>query len=71
VDADTEEAILNNLSQINKDRTTCIVSHRISSVKHADKIIVLEEGKIVQEGTHEELLKKRGHYQQLAEKQSA
>ena len=71
VDADTEEEILKSLHRLNKNRTTCIVSHRISSVVHADKIIVLEEGKIIQEGTHEELLKIKGHYQQLAKKQSA
>lgn len=71
VDADTEEEILKSLHRLNKNRTTCIVSHRISSVVHADKIIVLDEGKIIQEGTHEELLKIKGHYQQLAKKQSA
>ena len=70
VDADTEEKILHHLNQISEDKTTCIVSHRVSSVQHADKIIVLEEGKIIQQGTHLELLKQPGHYQDLAQKQS-
>jgi ATP-binding cassette subfamily B protein len=71
VDADTEEKILEHLNRVSKDKTTCIVSHRISSVKDADKIIVLKEGGIIQQGTHNELLKIAGHYRELAEKQSA
>ena len=70
VDADTEEKILQHLTQISENKTSCIVSHRVSSVQHADKIIVLEEGKIIQEGSHEELLNQSGHYQDLAQKQS-
>jgi len=71
VDADTEEKILAHLNRISQNKTTCIVSHRISSVKNADKIIVLKEGTIIQQGTHDELLKTAGHYRELAEKQSA
>lgn len=71
VDADTEEKILAHLNRISQNKTTCIVSHRISSVKNADKIIVLKEGTIIQQGTHDELLKIAGHYRELAEKQSA
>ena len=71
VDADTEEKILAHLNRISQNKTTCIVSHRISSVKNADKIIVLNEGTIIQQGTHDELLKTAGHYRELAEKQSA
>ena len=71
VDADTEEKILQHLNRISQDKTTFIVSHRVSSVKNADKIIVLEEGQIIQQGTHQELLKMPGHYRELAEKQSA
>ncbi len=71
VDADTEEKILAHLNRISQDKTTCIVSHRVSSVKNADKIIVLEDGKIIQQGIHNELLKIDGHYRELAEKQSA
>ena len=71
VDADTEEKILAHLNRISQDKTTCIVSHRVSSVKNADKIIVLKEGEIIQQGTHKKLLKEAGHYLELAEKQSA
>ena len=71
VDADTEEKILTHLYRISQDKTTCIVSHRVSSVKNADKIIVLNKGEIIQQGTHNELLKTAGHYRELAEKQSA
>jgi len=69
VDTETEEEILNNLFQISKNKTTIIVSHRISSAKNADKIIILEDGKIVQEGTHQELLNTAGYYKELYAKQ--
>jgi ATP-binding cassette subfamily B multidrug efflux pump len=69
VDTETEEIILKNLERITKNRTTLIVSHRISSIKHADKIIVLKEGQIIQEGTHEDLSLKKGFYKQLYEQQ--
>ncbi|MDR5590967.1 ABC transporter ATP-binding protein [Christiangramia sp. SM2212] len=69
VDTETEEEILNNLFQISKNKTTIIVSHRISSAKNADKIIILEDGKIVQEGTHQELLNTDGYYKELYAKQ--
>ena len=65
VDTETEEKILNNLQEVAKKRTTIIVSHRISSVKNADKILVLDEGKIVQEGTHNELIVINGPYKEL------
>ena len=69
VDTETEEIILKNLERITKNRTTLIVSHRISSIKHADKIIVLKEGQIIQEGTHEDLSLKKGFYKELYEQQ--
>ena len=62
VDTETEEKILKNLYQITSDKTTILVSHRISSTKNADKIIVLEDGKIVQEGTHDTLINTDGYY---------
>jgi ATP-binding cassette subfamily B protein len=65
VDTETEEKILNNLNQVSKGKTTIIVSHRISSAKNADKIIVLDEGKIIQSGTHESLLNVNGYYKEL------
>jgi len=70
VDTKTEEAILNNLNTIMKDKTTLIISHRISSVRHASQILVLDKGTVVEKGTHEELLMRKGLYAQMNEKQS-
>ncbi len=69
VDTETEEKILRNLKEIRKNRTTIIVSHRISSVKDADNIIVLKKGEIIQTGTHKNLILKPGYYNKLYEKQ--
>ena len=69
VDTETEEQILNNLLQISKHKTTIIVSHRISSAKNADKIIILENGKIIQEGSHNQLVNQEGYYSELYLKQ--
>ncbi|KAA3611077.1 MAG: ABC transporter ATP-binding protein [Calditrichaeota bacterium] len=69
VDTITEEAILNNLREVMKGKTCLWVSHRISSIKGADKIIVLEQGKIEEQGTHEDLLLNNGLYANLYEKQ--
>ncbi|MDG2052865.1 MAG: ABC transporter ATP-binding protein [Flavobacteriaceae bacterium] len=69
VDTETEERILNNIDALLNDKTTIIVSHRISSAKNATKIIVLEEGKIIQQGTHTELIKLKGYYKELYAKQ--
>ena len=69
VDTETEEAILNNLFEICKDKTTIIVSHRVSSAKNADKIIILENGKIIQQGFHNQLINENGYYSALYLKQ--
>ena len=69
VDTETEEQILNNLLEISKDKTTIIVSHRVSSVKNADKIIIIDEGQIIQEGTHNQLVNQGGYYAELYAKQ--
>ncbi|TBN04738.1 ABC transporter ATP-binding protein [Hyunsoonleella flava] len=69
VDTETEEKILKNLFRISKGKTTIIVSHRVSSAKNADKIIVLDDGKIIQEGTHETLINVEGYYKDLYLKQ--
>lgn len=69
VDTETEEIILNNLLAYCKDKTTLIVSHRVSSAKNADEILILEEGKIIEKGTHIELLALNGYYKKLYVKQ--
>ncbi len=69
VDTETEETILNNLKSITKNSTTLIVSHRISSAKNADLIFILDKGKIIQKGNHDELIKIDGYYKELHEKQ--
>ncbi|MGV7107422.1 ABC transporter ATP-binding protein [Flavobacterium sp. U410] len=71
VDTETEEAILNNLSSFSKDITTLIVSHRVSSAKNASQIIILDEGKIIQQGTHNQLIAIEGYYRDLYFKQLA
>ncbi|RKN79974.1 ABC transporter ATP-binding protein [Ulvibacterium marinum] len=65
VDTETEEEILNNLKKVSNDKTTIIVSHRVSSAKNADKVFVLEDGQLLQEGTHEELNNVEGYYREL------
>jgi len=70
VDTETEELILKNIKQTSKDKTTIIVSHRVSSALSADKIIVLSDGKIEQQGTHNELVALDGYYKSLYEAQS-
>ncbi len=69
VDTETEEQILSNLNRISREKTTFIISHRVSSAKNADKIIVLEQGEITQQGTHNQLIKKAGYYKNLYEQQ--
>ncbi|MFC4477491.1 ABC transporter ATP-binding protein [Flavobacterium chungangensis] len=69
VDTETEEMILNNLFEISKDKTTIIVSHRVSSAKNADKIIILENGRIIQQGSHNQLINQEGYYSALYLKQ--
>ena len=69
VDTQTEDTILNRLAEIMKDRTTILISHRISTVKAADQIIVLNDGSIVETGTHEQLLEQNGIYAGIYETQ--
>ena len=71
LDSDTEDRIISNLKNNFNNKTLLIVSHRVSCVRHADKIIVLENGKIVQNGTHNELISKEGFYKELNTKQNS
>ncbi|MFC6877880.1 ABC transporter ATP-binding protein [Flavobacterium myungsuense] len=69
VDTETEETILNNLLEFCKNKTTIIISHRVSSAKNADKIIILDEGTIIEQGTHNQLINQEGYYAALYLKQ--
>jgi ATP-binding cassette subfamily B multidrug efflux pump len=69
VDTKTEEQILTSLSRIMKGKTCVFIAHRVSTIKNADKIIVLDQGRIAEEGSHEELMNLKGQYFELHEKQ--
>lgn len=69
VDTETEERILSNLEKVSTNKTTIIISHRVSSAKNADKIIVLDDGQIIQQGAHETLVNTKGYYQELYQQQ--
>ena len=69
VDTDTEEKIISNLHKISREKTTIIVSHRISSAINADKILVMKSGEIIQQGTHNQLIEIDGYYKELYAKQ--
>src|SRR6266404_5338940 len=69
VDTGTEERILRRLESILRQRTTVLISLRVSTVQHADQIVVLRDGRIVERGTHAELLERGGYYADLYQKQ--
>tara|TARA_B100001115_G_C15838914_1_gene420068 strand:- start:884 stop:2656 length:1773 start_codon:yes stop_codon:yes gene_type:complete len=69
VDTETEEAILSNLKKLIDQSTSLIISHRVSSVKNADHILVLENGRVIEEGNHDTLMQEGGYYQEMYEQQ--
>jgi ATP-binding cassette, subfamily B, multidrug efflux pump len=69
VDTDTEERILTHLRDVMRERTTVLVAHRISTIKMADQIVVLRDGRIIERGTHDDLLAMNGYYSDLYQKQ--
>lgn len=69
LDANNEKAIMGNMQAFFTGKTVVVVAHRLSTVKHADKIVVLHQGRIVEEGTHDELAKLKGHYYELVRNQ--
>ena len=69
MDTDTEERILRGLREVMRERTTILISHRVSTVKDADQIVVLRDGRIIERGTHDELLALGGYYADLYQKQ--
>ncbi len=70
LDTESEKLVQNALSNVMKDRTSVVIAHRLSTIQHADEIIVLKKGEIVERGTHEELLAKAGVYKRLQDMQS-
>jgi ATP-binding cassette, subfamily B, multidrug efflux pump len=70
IDTETEQAVQETLREVSKNRTTIIIAHRLSTIGHADKIIVLDKGRIVEMGDHQQLLKNQSVYYQLCENQS-
>lgn len=70
IDAKAEYEIFENVQKLQKDKTVIIISHRFSTVRNADRILVLDGGKIIEQGNHEKLMKEKGTYAQLFEIQA-
>ena len=71
LDNESEEAVQESLEELARGRTTIIIAHRLSTIKHADEIATVEHGRVVERGTHEELLARRGFYYDLYTSQYA
>ena len=69
IDTQTEQLIQNAISHLLKGRTSFLIAHRLSTIRHADVILVVKDGKITERGSHQELLAKRGYYDELYSKQ--
>ena len=66
VDNETEAALQRSIEKVSKDRTTIIIAHRLSTIRNSDRIIVLDKGKIVEQGKHDKLIREKGIYARLA-----
>ena len=69
LDSESEQLVKNALTELMKGRTTFVIAHRLSTIKHATKIIILEKGQIIEQGTHEELISSNGKYNSLYQQQ--
>ena len=65
IDTETEALIQNAITTVLKGRTSFVIAHRLSTIRHADRILVVDSGKVIESGTHDELMEKRGHYYSL------
>jgi subfamily B ATP-binding cassette protein MsbA len=70
LDSESEKLVQEALNNLMKNRTSVVIAHRLSTIQSADKIVVIQEGKIVEEGTHSDLLKDNGLYSKLSQMQS-
>lgn len=71
LDSETEMDIMNNIKSIGSDRTTIIVAHRLSTVQDCDQIVVMHQGRVVESGTHDELIRLNGRYTELLKMQES
>jgi len=65
LDSASEKLVQEAINNVTRERTVLIIAHRLSTIRYADKIIVLDDGQIIEEGTHQELMRKQGYYSQL------
>ena len=70
LDTESEKLVQEALDNLMRSRTSLVIAHRLSTIKNADEIIVLDTGRIIERGTHDELIAKNGHYKKLADLQS-
>ncbi|RME19173.1 MAG: ABC transporter ATP-binding protein, partial [Bacteroidetes bacterium] len=70
LDTENEKIIQDTIQQLKKEKTIIIIAHRLSTIMNADNIVVLHKGEIVEQGTHEELLRKKSYYYKLIESQN-